>query len=174
VKYTTARSVAEQAVDLAVRSLKIKTKKSQTHIIPVHGGWIGDFNNFMMLALSKTPRDMDEEIIEHLVYTHGTEYQHFLKDAIENPGWAERIDPKLPVIVGEVIHSVRHEMALKLSDIVQRRTELGAAGLPSMDVLQKCAQLAGDELGWSRSDRQREIDCVMQEYPLYNLERVSA
>jgi glycerol-3-phosphate dehydrogenase len=174
VKYTTARQVAEQAVDLAVDKLSVKTPKCQTHVRPVHGGQIGDFKGLLNQALGNAPRNMNEEIIEHLVYTHGSDYQHFVNEMIEHPELRERIDPHLPVTVAEIIHAFRHEMALTLADVIRRRTELGATGLPSINVLQKCAELMGCELGWSVERQQQEIDCVIQGYPLKQMQRITA
>jgi glycerol-3-phosphate dehydrogenase len=173
VKYTTARTVAEQAVDLAVAKLTLKTAKCQTHVKPVHGGQIVDFSAFLRQAIAKTPRHLNEEVIEHLVYTHGSEYRSFVK-ALDEPEMRQRIDPHLPVTVAEVLHAIHHEMAITLSDIVQRRTELGSAGLPPMSVLQKCAELMARELGWSLERQQQEIASVIQAYPLKRMERVAA
>jgi glycerol-3-phosphate dehydrogenase len=125
-------------------------------------------------ALAKTPRGMDERIIEHLVYTYGSDYGHFVKDMTENHSLMERVDPQLPVTVGEVIHAVRHEMAWTLLDIIQRRTELGATGMPSLNVPQKCAEIMSCELGWSLERQRQEIDCVRQAYPINRMERISA
>jgi glycerol-3-phosphate dehydrogenase len=174
VKYTTARSVAEQAVDLAVRKLNVKTKKCQTGTVPILGGWIGEFTPFMEKALAKTPRGVAEEIVEHLVYTHGSNYEHFIKEMSGNQALSQRVDPQLPVTAGEVIHAVRHEMALTLLDVVQRRTELGSTGLPSMDVLQKCAEIMCSELDWSPERQRQEIESVVQAYPIKRVERLIA
>ncbi len=174
VKYTTARAVAEQAVDLAMKKLAVKGKKCQTHTIPVHGGWIGDFKAFLSQALARSPRLLNEEIVEHLVYTHGSDYQHFVQETMEQPALREQIDPQQPVTAAEVIHAVRQEMAVTLADVIQRRTELGAAGLPAYPVLQKCARLMGCELGWTTEHQQQEIEAVIQKYPIRKMERVSA
>jgi glycerol-3-phosphate dehydrogenase len=125
-------------------------------------------------ALSKTPRGMDEEVIEHLVYTYGSNYPYFLREMNENQALRERVDPTLPVTVGEIIHAVRQEMALTLLDVVQRRTELGASGQPPRNVLQKCAEIMGCELGWSLERQQQEIDYVLQTYPIKRMERMTA
>jgi glycerol-3-phosphate dehydrogenase len=174
VKYTTARAVAEQAVDLAVRKLVVKGKTCQTHTVPIHGGWIGDFKAFLNQALARAPRLLNEDSIEHLVYTHGSEYQHFVQEMLEQPALRERIDPRLPVTAAEVVHAVRQEMALTLADVIQRRTELGALGLPALPVLQKCAQLMACELDWSLDRQQQEIESVVQKYPIRKMERVPA
>ena len=93
---------------------------------------------------------------------------------MRNHALKERVNPALPVTVGEVIHTIREEMALTLLDVVQRRTELGAAGLPAMNVLQKCAEIMGCDLGWSIERQQQEIDRVVQAYPIKRMERVTA
>jgi glycerol-3-phosphate dehydrogenase len=164
VKYTTARVVAEKAVDLAFEKLAVKTKKCQTHITPVNGGRIDDFNAFLNQAQTETADILDAETIKHLVYTYGSEYRELVQYIKEQPGLAEQIDPNSPVIKAEIVHALRHEMALTLADVIQRRTELGSVGLPSMTVLQKCAEMMSDELGWSLERQMQEIDSVIQKY----------
>jgi glycerol-3-phosphate dehydrogenase len=170
VKYTTARVVAEQAMDLAVNKLGMKTKKCQTDITPVTGGRIEDFRAFLRKALLKGPRVISERCTEHLVYTYGSEYQKLVECALRQPDLARRIDPPLPVTVAEVEHALRHEMALTLGDVIGRRTELGSTGLPSMPTLQKCAAFIGRELEWSRERQQQEIDWVIHAYPFKQME----
>ncbi len=174
VKYTTARMVAEKAIDLVVSKFADKPQKCQTHVTPVSGGQIDEFKNYLNRARAKTADVLDAEIIEHLVYTYGSEYQILVRCAKEQPELAERTDPNLPVTKAEIVHAARQEMALTLADVVQRRTELGATGLPSITVLQKCAQLMGNELDWSLDRQAQEIDSVIQRYPLKKLNRLAA
>ena len=170
VKYTTARLVAEQAMDLAVRQLGTKTKKCQTHSTQVRGGKIDDFRAFLRRALARVPRVINEKSIEHLVYTYGSEYQRLVQCVMMQPDLARRIDRPLPVTVAEVEHAIHHEMALTLADVIGRRTELGSTGMPSMAVLQKCAGLIGREFQWSPERQQHEIDSVIQTYPFKQVE----
>jgi glycerol-3-phosphate dehydrogenase len=165
VKYTTARVVAEQAVDLAVNKLSLRTRQCQTHIQPVKGGQIAAFRPFINQAGEDV---MDREIIEHLVYSYGSEYCQFEQHRLT------RLDPDFAVTEAELIHAVREEMALMLPDVIQRRTELGAAGMPSMSTLQKCSELMGHELGWTPKRQRHEIDTVMQAYPFEQMERIEA
>lgn len=174
VKYTTAREVAEQAIDLAVSKLGIQTKKCQTHLTPLHGGGISDFNAFLRQAQTEASDILDNEIIRHLVYSYGSEYQKLTQYLSNQPDLAERIDPDSPVIKAELVHAIRHEMALTLADVVQRRTELGSAGLPPIATLQRCAELMGNELGWSPEQQLQEIDAVIQKYSFKTSERVTA
>jgi glycerol-3-phosphate dehydrogenase len=168
VKYTTARAVAEQAVDLAVGKLSLKAKHCQTHIQPVKGGQIADFDSFLNQAVADAHGIMDMQMIEHLVYTYGSEYCKLDEHNLT------RIDSNLPVTGAEVIHAVREEMAWTLLDVIQRRTEIGAAGLPSMTTLQKCAALMGRELSWTMERQEQEIGSVVQAYPFKGMERLTA
>jgi glycerol-3-phosphate dehydrogenase len=167
VKYTTARAVAEKAVDLAVEKLAVNAKRCQTHITPIKGGRIDDFNAYLNQAQSETADMLDAETVKHLVYSYGSKYRDLVQYITDQPEPAERIDPNLPVTAAEVIHAIRHEMAVTLADVIQRRTELGSAGLPTIHVLQKCAEIMSDELGWSLEKQTREIESVMQMYPFH-------
>ena len=60
------------------------------------------------------------------------------------------------VRAAEVVHAVRDEMALKLTDVVLRRTQLGTEEHPGESALKECADLMGLELGVGRPpDRAR-------------------
>lgn len=174
VKYTTARVVAEQAMDLAVSQLGAKTKKCQTHTTRVRGGKIDDFRAFLRQAITKVPGVIKEGSTEHLVYTYGSEYQKLAECMLRQPDLARQIDPPLPVTAAEVEHAVQHEMALTLGDVIARRTELGATGLPSIPALQKCAGLIAHEFQWSLERQHQEIDRVIQGYPFRQTEILTA
>lgn len=172
VKYTTARVVAEQAMDLAVNQLGMKTKKCQTHMTPLRGGKIEDFRALLRKALLKVPRVINERSIEHLVYTYGSEYHKLVDCVLRQPDLARRVAPPLPVTVAEVEHAIYHEMALTLADVIGRRTELGSMGLPSMATLQKCVSLISREFQWSSELQQQEIKSVIQTYPFKQTETI--
>jgi glycerol-3-phosphate dehydrogenase len=174
VKYTTARVVAEKAIDLTVDKLDIRVKQCQTSLTPVNGGQIDDFNAFLKRAQAEASAVLETECIKHLVYTYGSGFRNLVQYIKDQPRLAERIDLNLPVTAAEVVHAIRHEMTLTLADVIQRRTELGAAGLPTITALQKCAELMGHELGWSLERQAQEIDSVTQAYPFKHMERVTA
>jgi len=174
VKYTTARATAEKAIDLAVKKLNLKAKKCQTHLIPINGGRIDDFNDFMSQAKAEASNLLEAGTIEHLVYTYGSEYRNLVQLITSQPELAERIDPNLHVTKADIVHATHREMALALADVIQRRTELGSAGLPSMTVLQNCAELMGQELGWDVNKQAQEVDSVIQAYAFKQVEGVIA
>ena len=68
--------------------------------------------------------------------------------------------PGRPNVGAEVIHAIRDEMACTLADIAIRRSELGAAGHPGMDMVTAMAAVAAEELGWDTDRRNREVAAV--------------
>ncbi len=158
VKYTTARYVAQQVVDLALRKLGQDASPCRTEVTPIFGGQIERFDSFLSQAVAQRPSGVSAEVAQHLAYSYGSEHQRILSYLDEEPGWGRTISAASPVLEAEVVHAVREEMAQTLSDVVRRRTELGAAGLPDGAILGKCAALMAGELGWDQARVQRELD----------------
>jgi glycerol-3-phosphate dehydrogenase len=61
------------------------------------------------------------------------------------------------------LHAVREEMAVRLSDVVFRRTSLGSLPGPERTVLEEAARVAGGELGWDAIRREAEIEDVLRQ-----------
>ncbi len=148
VKYTTARDVAEKAVDRALDLLQKAPSASRSSERALVGGDIESFDDFVASARGDAPPD----VMRHLVYTYGSTYSEILK------GDRERIVPESPVLAAEVRHAVREEMASDLASVVLRRTELGTAGHPGRAVLEACADVIQSELGWSAARKQEELE----------------
>jgi glycerol-3-phosphate dehydrogenase len=166
VKYTTARRTAQHVVDLAVKKLGRPGLAGRSHTTPLYGGQIGRFAEFMAQAIAQRPPGLEVEVMRRLVYNYGTTYQKILDYRLEAPGWGRPVANQVGVLQAEVIHAVRQEMAQTLGDVIQRRTELGAAGLPADDVLQACADLMAGELGWDQGRIAAELARVRAAYPL--------
>ena len=73
------------------------------------------------------------------------------------------------VTKAEILHAVREEMAVKLDDVVRRRTELGVFENPGDSTLALCAEIMAGELGWSEYQRQQELDAVRRSYSHGNM-----
>ena len=174
VKYTTARASAEKAIDIALIKLRAGSKACRTETTPVYGGVIERFEDFLAMSIEEKGTILDRDIIEHLVYTYGSGYQRITEYIHEEPSMRERVDPNLPVILAEVVHAVREEMAQKLIDVVQRRTEAGATAVPPLAALTKCAAVMADEMGWDITRQEKEINEVLQAYPFKPAERMVA
>jgi len=113
VKYTTARVVAERAVDLIVKRLGQSSVRCRTA----------------------------ETMLPEARMTDG--------------------DP-----LDAVAHAVRNEMALTLSDVVVRRTGLGALGYPGDAVANDVAARMQQLLGWTDEHKRKELDTLKAFYAI--------
>lgn len=164
VKYTTARHTAEKAVDLICQKLQRPIKPSLTGEKPVYGGEMTDLTHFLAQAQAERPRWLSEESLKHLVQTYGARYQDILAYREENPVWGRTVSSKTQVLLAEIIHAVRVEMAETLSDVIQRRTNLGEVGLPDAAIVLRCADLMMAELKWTPQKRFQEIQDLYDAY----------
>ena len=83
----------------------------------------------------------------------------------DDPRLAEPLGGQCPVTAGEILHAVRDEMALHLSDAVLRRTDAASAGHPGRDALERAAAVMAPHLGWTDADRsQHEIADVERHF----------
>ena len=164
VKYTTARYVAEKAVTRVFHVLGKKPPPSRTASIPVYGGAIESFSDFLSQEKKRKPHGLDEEIVRHLVYTYGSAYRQLLAYIDEDPGCAQPVKEGAPVLRAEVIHAIREEQAADLASVLLRRTELGSAGHPGSACLKSCAAIMAGELKWDESKISTEIENVEEIY----------
>ena len=116
VKFTTARLVAEQAVDRVFASLERTSPACRTAELRLPG------------AEGRGARD-----------------------------------PEAVPAREEIVRAVRDEMAVNLTDIVFRRTALGAVPGPERATVEDAARMAGAELGWDGLRQEAEIDAVMRD-----------
>jgi glycerol-3-phosphate dehydrogenase len=166
VKYTTARSTAEKAVDLVFNKLGWEVPPCSTHQTPLYGGQIDRFGDFVRQAISHRPNGLNPEVVERLVHYYGSEYNQILGYLDEDPNLGQTITDGSAIIKAEIVHAVREEMARSLADVVLRRTGLGAAGPPDIACLYACAEVLAGELGWDQADKDREIRDTLAAYPL--------
>jgi glycerol-3-phosphate dehydrogenase len=158
VKYTEARYVAEKVIDLVCAKLGQKAPMSRTAFTPVCGGKIERFGEFLQRVTVSKPHGLNKETIRHLAGNYGSEYHEILRFLETDPTLGEVISTGVPVLKAEVLHACREEMAMKLADVVFRRTELGRYGNLTDKCLHSCANIMAKELGWDRGRIQREVE----------------
>ena len=163
VKYTTARDVAQKAVDLVYRKLAQVPPKSHTQHTSLWGGDIAYMEDFVSRVVVQDANRLAPEVLRHLVQTYGSAYSCILSYLHENPAWGQVI-PNSQVTQAEVIHAIREEMAEKLADVVFRRTDLGTLGYPGHKPLRVCAELMSRELDWDRERTEIELSEVVDTY----------
>ena len=163
-KYTTARAVAEQVVDRVMRVLPGSWTPCRTAATPLPGGHVRD----VALTVAEARRDYDalvpSDTIPHLVAAYGSAYREVMDLSRTRPEWCERVAVDSPVIGGELVWAVRHEMAETLCDAVLRRTPLGALGYPGDQAAARAADIIASERRWSHERKTAELDSLRRFY----------
>ena len=164
VKYTTARDVAERAVNAALVKLNRRPGTPASRSERIWGGDIDDFTAFRSEAASRTNGLFPAGAIEHLTGTFGSEYGRIVDRVRKTKLLGEPVDAAENVLMAEIDYAIEEEMACHLSDVIMRRTELGSAGRPSTAAIHKCADYMAHRLSWTDKKRQQEIGLLEDLY----------
>ena len=156
VRFTTARGIAEKTINQVFDKLGKKAPKSETAVTPIYGGDFENFDQMLSQANQIRPSSLKSEVMSALLQNYGTAYEAVLKYANENPALATTIGAST-TLKAEVVYAIHEEMAQKLSDVILRRTDLGAGEYPGKAALQTCANLMAGELGWDNQRVQQEL-----------------
>jgi glycerol-3-phosphate dehydrogenase len=166
VKYTTARAAAERAVGVVGRRLGRRLPPSRTSVITLPGAGIADHEALAIEAARARHLDVPLPLIQHLIRLYADGAPAIITLLHQRPDLGEPLDPAVHTIRAEVLHVIRNEMALRLTDVVIRRTGLGAAGAPPRTALETAARLTGEELGWDDRRIAEEIARVDRFYAM--------
>ena len=162
-KFTTAPLLAEKVLDLI-------TAKGD---LPVRGSLqFQDFPNENRLLteeelaeLTGRNRTISTRLpADHFRENYGPRSRALLPYAYGDQEAPQLISQHPLLTAAEVRYGIREEMALKLSDIIFRRTSLAQAGCPTRESLQKVAEVMSLELGWDEIRRKREIEEILRAY----------
>jgi glycerol-3-phosphate dehydrogenase len=158
VRYTTARATAERAVDAVLRQMGDRSPSpSQTAETPIVGGGILNKDAFVRSVTARRVSDVSADMLQRLALTYGTTYEAVLHPLTTQPDLAFPLGQSCSVSGLEILHAVRHESAVRLSDALIRRTEAGSAGHPGEDAINRAATIAAKELGWDEWRTRNEV-----------------
>ena len=157
VKYTTARGVAERAVTAAARVLGKTIARSRTATTVLPGAGIADHEALAIETARDLGLDFPLPVTRHLIALYAERAADIVRLIAERPDLAAPVAPGCDTLAAEVVHVIRHEMAVRLSDVVIRRTALGSAGHPGPETVRGCARVAAAEHGWSVEEIDRQI-----------------
>jgi glycerol-3-phosphate dehydrogenase len=173
VRYTTARRTAQLAVTRAAEMVGRTVRPSHTATTPLPGGAIDDVAGFLHAA-SHASRSVTAPTLERLARSYGTVYPSVLALMESDRSLARPLGSGCAVTRGEVVYSVREEMAVRLADALLRRTEAGSAGFPGADAVESAAAVMAVDLGWDPQRTAVEIDLVRRHYQTANLPGASS
>jgi glycerol-3-phosphate dehydrogenase len=154
-KLTTYRSLAEEMVDLVVKTLGRDSLKCSTNQAPLPGSDAADFEAFA--SNFRSQHRLSATICDHLLRTYGVAAAAIMELVSEDPKLAEVIDQDTGAIAAEVVHAFKHELAQTLSDCLLRRTMVGLNSTCGVNAVDAAADVAQNHLGWSDQRRKSEI-----------------
>jgi len=157
VRATTARGMAEKAVDLVLKKLGREGPPSATEDTPIYGGDFESFPQVVEEVSCDLAPTANRAIARGLAHNHGSRYREVLAVADEDPELATTINGS-SILKADIVHAVREEMARHLLDVVSRRTDLGTAGDPGPESLGTCAALMARELDWDEAQVLHELE----------------
>jgi glycerol-3-phosphate dehydrogenase len=127
-KWTTYRRMAEDTVNLVIKTINLPFGKCQTKNFQIHGY-------------------QDVYHKHDMIVEYGSDTKYIKSLIIENPTYENRLHDRYNVSIGEVIWSVRNEMARTVEDILARRFRiLFIDAKASMEMASKVAEIIADEL----------------------------
>jgi glycerol-3-phosphate dehydrogenase len=155
-KWTTFRALSEHLANEVLELLQ-RSRTVSTAALPIGGG----------LAFPQQPRDvaawieansagLPPERVRLLLERYGTRaagVAAFLAEGGDRPLQTTR-----EVSTRELEYMVRHEQVQHIPDVLIRRTALAFNGLLSAELVEEIADVLGGFLGWSESDRRREVE----------------
>lgn len=156
VKFTTARVLAERAVDEIANRLQARLSTSRTRdTLLAESGALTPDERRSVERLARERR-IGDGVIGTMIDRYGSASHAMLRQTWAPP-LAGPVSPGSSVIGAQIAYAARSEMAQKLTDVVFRRTGLAEGGAVDEAALRACASLLGAELGWSESRMREEI-----------------
>ena len=159
-KLTTHRSMAEALVNYVSRKL---IRDFATH--PAHACATGKLR--LDYDEAEVARNIEElmqrsnverDVAVHLVEAYGPDAARILEIAREKAGLSSRIVANAPYLLAEARYAVRHQMAMKLTDFMFRRTQLAIRLRDhGRSVARSIVCEMANELGWSSETLEKEL-----------------
>ncbi len=155
-KFTTYRPMAADLVDAAARDLA-DVPDSPTAGLPLLGaeGFVAAWHRRAQLARRS---GLDVATVELLLRRQGDRVEELLAIVAENPELAQPLEGGSGHIAAEVVHACTHEGALRLEDVLERRTRLAIETRDRGELAapQVAALMAG-VLGWSPEHTESQL-----------------
>jgi glycerol-3-phosphate dehydrogenase len=158
VRYTTARATAAAAAVAVAQRLGRPPGSRSPVERPLVGGDIPDVERFERQEVDATA--LPAPLLRRLIAAYGTTHRAVVQRFLETPALGAQLSAGCRVTRAEILHAVREEMAVRLSDALLRRTEAGTGGHPGAEAVRAAADVMAPDLGWTPSQTGEEIAAV--------------
>jgi glycerol-3-phosphate dehydrogenase len=151
-----ALDAASQAVRLAAKALgKAHRARRQEKTLP--GAGIADHEALLIESAKKLGVEVPPSAMRHLLPRYAEQSAAIVRLIGTDPDLREELASDHPYVAAEVVHAVRHEKAVRLSDVMRR---LGVDEAESRVSRTTIAAVAAQELGWDEARVAAEIEAV--------------
>jgi glycerol-3-phosphate dehydrogenase len=120
-KLTTYRAMAAQVVDTVERAMGQAPSPCRTARLPIAGGDMPGVDEEIAHAVGRIG---DEAIAKRLVSAYGTAWHGVWSLTEADPALGRFIETGLAYVYAELLHSITHEQAATLGDLLIRRTPI--------------------------------------------------
>jgi glycerol-3-phosphate dehydrogenase len=163
-KYSSARGVGERVTGLVARRLGKRVPPSRTGTTVLPGAGIADHEALAIERGRAVGVDLSIAEIRHLIARYAERAADIVSLIHQRPALRAPLAAGEPTVQAEILHVIQQEMAVRLTDIILRRTTFGATGHPGEEAIQASAAIAAAELGWDAERTADEIDAVRSFY----------
>ena len=155
-KYTTYRVMAADAVDACAQDLG-DLPPSQTSDVPL----LGAAEPADVLSESRRhpgAAAIDDEDLDRLSHRYGKLLGELLDAIVLDPTLSRQVPGGAGTLAVEIAHAASHEGALRLDDVLTRRTRLYLeAGDRGLVAARHASRIMGEVLGWDDATRSAEV-----------------
>jgi glycerol-3-phosphate dehydrogenase len=159
IRYTMARVDGERALDLLLSQLPQQPARVDTRFQPLAGGKIMQMETFRSQAHARRSTQIAAASLDSILCNHGADYERVLGHCTDEPALAPMV-PGTTTLAGEIQHAVKEEMAVRLADVVLRRTDMSFDAHPGREALEFTARSMAQLLNWSPQRTADEIQNV--------------
>uniref|UniRef100_A0A7N0TLZ7 Glycerol-3-phosphate dehydrogenase n=1 Tax=Kalanchoe fedtschenkoi TaxID=63787 RepID=A0A7N0TLZ7_KALFE len=173
-KWTTYRSMAEDTVDTAVKSAKLKPNNPcLTNYLRLIGGDGWEPSSFTVLAQEYmrmkrsfsgkvVPGVMDTAAAKHLSQAYGTLAKHVASIA-QNENLGKRLAHGYPFLEAEVAYCARNEYCESAVDFIARRTRLAFLDTDAANrALPRVIEILASEHKWDKAKQNEEFQTAQR------------
>lgn len=153
VKWTTARWMAQVAIDRVEETLGVQKRPctTDTALLPGARGYPGA-SALQQTARRELPVEVNDDDVNDLVIDYGVRWAT-IRDGADDHGALNGAS----LFAAKVRRSVDGEMAVRLADVLMRRTNLLQRGLLRRNHVAECARIMAETLGWSTSEAAKQM-----------------
>lgn len=147
-KWTTYRKMAEETVDLAIKTADLPAAPCRTTTLPIHG--------------------YEKNIADGNLSLYGSDGKGISALISESPELAKKLDDQFPYTLAQVVWAVKHEMAETVEDVLARRIRVlfldahAAIRMAPIVAAVMATELNRDE-AW-QNEQVKEFNILAQQY----------